>query len=288
MESLSTRLDSGRLRERYRRLKERVATAAEHVGRRAQDLHLIAATDHATPDQIRQLVEMGQADLGESDIARLPQRATQLREFLGRKRFLSRFRDPRDARPGEMQDLTDESIRWHMLGPVPRSKLKAVVSLVHLIHCIDNLRIAEDLHTFAARQEDMLTASLVRRQGDQPLRAPDMPAIDVLLRVNTTHHEKHPGLAAPAAIHLAAQIDTMVNLRLRGLCVASPPDDDVRLTADAFERCRLIFEEIRAEKIGGDHFNILALGGDRDMETAIAHGGNLLVADESLFDAHEN
>lgn len=287
MESLSTRLDSGRLRERYRRLKERTAAAAERAGRNPQELHLVAATDHATPDQIRQLVEMGQADLGETDITRLPQRATQLREFLGRKRFLSRFRDPRDAKAGEAEELTEESIRWHMLGPVPRSKLKVVVSLVRLIHCIDNLRIAEDLHGFTARQEDIMTASLARRQGDQPLRAPDIPAIDVLLRVNTTHHEKHPGLAAPAAIHLAAQIDTMVNLRLRGLCVASPPDDDARLTADAFERCRLIFEEIRAEKIGGDHFNILALGGDRDMETAIAHGANLLIADESLFDANE-
>lgn len=296
-ESLSTRLDSGRLRDRYRRLKERIAAAADKAGRDPQAVRIVAATDNAMPDQLRQLVELGQTDLGERDIQRLPQRAVQLREFLGRKRFLSRFRDtgaadetrdvgdvtPAAARAEAGAEAGDDAIRWHMLEAVPRAKFKTVVSLVRLIHGIDNLRMAEDLHTFAARQHDMLTASLSRR-GEQAAPAADMPPIEVLLRVNTTRHEKQPGVAAPAAIHLAAQIDTMINLRLRGLCLAPPPDDDRRLLDDAFARCREIFEDIRNEKLGGDGFNFLVLGGDSQIETAVGHGANLVIADVSLFD----
>lgn len=291
-ESLSTRLDSGRLRDRYRRLKERIAAAADKAGRDPRTVRIVAATDNAMPDQLRQLVELGQLDLGERDIQRLPQRAVQLREFLGRRRFLARFRDgaaggaggAADAAAAGPVELSDDAIHWHMLEAVPRAKIKTVVSLVRLIHGIDNLRMAEDLHAFAARQHDMLATSLARR-GEQPApAADDLPPIDVLLRVNATRHEKHPGVAAPAAIHLAAQIDTMINLRLRGLCVAPPPDDDRRLLDDAFARCREIFEDIRNEKLGGDGFNILALGGDSQIEAAVAHGASLVIADASLFD----
>jgi PLP dependent protein len=288
-ESLSTRLDSGRLRDRYRRLKERIAAAADNAGRDPHSVGIVAATDHATPDQLRQLVELGQLDLGERDIQRLPQRAVQLREFLGRKRFLARFRD---AAPGEQTGAhtpatpptADDAVRWHMLEAVPRAKFKTVISLVRMIHGIDNLRMAEDLHGFAARQHDVVAASTTRRGDHETADIEDLPPIEVLLRVNSTRHEKHPGVVAPAAIHLAAQIDTMINLRLRGLCLAPPPDDDTRLLHDAFARCREIFEDIRKEKLGGDGFNILVLGGDSHIETAVAHGGNLVIADVSLFD----
>ena len=76
------------MREAYRRLQERVARAAARSGRRDGEVAVVAVTKNASPDQIRLLVELGQADLGENRVQQLIQRVAMLEEFLSRKRML--------------------------------------------------------------------------------------------------------------------------------------------------------------------------------------------------------
>ncbi|NJO82676.1 MAG: YggS family pyridoxal phosphate enzyme [Blastochloris sp.] len=177
------------LRDAYRRVTDSIAEAATRANRKPGDIITVAVTKNATPDQIRQLVEMGHGDLGENRVQQLQQRVPQLAEFLGRKKTLA------GAVP-KQHEITPDKVRWHMIGHLQRNKVKAVVPLVQLIHSVDSLRLAEELHAYGARTDRV---------------------IDVLLQVNTSGEASKAGVAPPAVSHVAEQIDTMIHLRFRGL-----------------------------------------------------------------------
>ncbi|MCC7409058.1 MAG: hypothetical protein IT442_13400 [Phycisphaeraceae bacterium] len=315
METLS-RTESSRLRDRYRRLTEGVAEAAGRGGRRADQVLLVVKTDQASPDQIRQLVEWGQADLAESNIQHLPQRALGLQEFLGRRRFLSRVRGRpvgvgHSASGSEGPQVPDQ-VRWHMLGPMPRNRIRSMASIVRLVHSVDNLRVAEDLHLYAGRldggapaepgdaSESPMTENTSAPTGlfDGLSEAPTPPrgrgagrggagepqTFEVLLQINAASDGQDRGVAPPAAIHLAEQIDSMVHLRLRGVCFMPQRTLEGEELDSALARCAEIFGDIQSAKIGGPTFNILAMGDESNLERAVEFGANMVYGGASLFE----
>ena len=243
------------LRDAYQSVNQRIANAAAKSGRRASDIVLVAVTKNATPDQIRAIVELGHADLGESRVQQLSQRAPQLNEFLARKKTLAR------AAPQSALGVPDK-VRWHMIGHLQRNKVKQVAPLVALIHSVDSLRLAEEVHNFASRTDRM---------------------IDILIQVNASGEEQKFGVAAPAVIHLAEQIDTMMHLRLRGLMTMAPLSDNPEDARPTFQRTADIFNDLRKEKIGGPECNILSMGMSNDFEVAIEEGANVVRVGTALF-----
>ncbi len=242
------------LRENYRRVTERVAEAAIRSGRQPADVVLVAVTKFASPDQIRTLVELGHRDLGENKVQQLAQRVAQLNEFLARKRTWSN--DAGD----DVTDTTD--VRWHMIGHMQRNKVKQALPLVRLVHSVDSLRLAEEIHALGAKFD-----------------APQ----EILLQVNISGEETKSGIAPPAALHMAEQIDSMVNLRLRGLMTMAPIVDDPEQTRSVFQRCRELFEDIKKANIGGKTFNVLSMGMTDDFEIAIEEGANIVRVGRAIF-----
>ncbi len=236
------------LKDAYRQVTDRVAEAAVRAHRKPEDVLVVAVTKTASPDQIRNLVEMGHVDLGENRVQQLIQRVAQLEEFLSRKRTLSHD--------------TPHDVRWHMIGHLQRNKVKQVLPLVKLIHSVDSLRLAEELQVLAARQ--------------------DM-TVDILLEVNVSGETSKTGIAPPAVPHLAEQIDTMIHLRLRGLMCMAPFTDKPEDTRPVFARTHELFHEIRGEHIGGETFNILSMGMSNDFEIAIEEGANVVRIGRALF-----
>ena len=54
------------LESRYAQVKDRLGHAAASVGRRPQDILMVAVTKYADMQQVRELIDMGHQDLGES------------------------------------------------------------------------------------------------------------------------------------------------------------------------------------------------------------------------------
>ncbi|MFP4145536.1 MAG: YggS family pyridoxal phosphate-dependent enzyme [Phycisphaeraceae bacterium] len=241
------------LEENYRRIKDEIGEAAARVKRPAHDVLLVAVTKYATPDQIRALVELGHGDLGESRVQQLAQRVPQLEEFLDRKRTLAGAAPPREL---------PEQVRWHMIGHLQRNKAKQVVPLVCLIHSVDSLRLAEELDTLGHRFDQM---------------------IDILLQVNTSGEQSKYGVAAPAAVHLAEQLDTMMNIRLRGVMAMAPYSDNPEDARPTFARAAEIFHELRSAKVGGNDLTVLSMGMSNDFQVAIEEGANLVRIGRGLF-----
>lgn len=248
-------LSPAQLRDAYRQVTDRIAEVAQRCGRRPGDILTVAVTKTATPDQIRAIVDLGHADLGENRVQHLAQRVAQLDEYLGRKKTLAGAAPRSDTQP-------PEKVRWHMIGHLQRNKVKQVVPLVHLVHSVDSLRLAEEIHNFAARSEQV---------------------VDVLIQVNTARDENKHGIAPPAVIHLAEQIHTMLHLRLRGLMAMAPYGDDPEQARPTFARTAEIFADLRKQSFSGPECNILSMGMSHDFEIAIEEGANLLRIGRAFF-----
>ncbi|MEO0587076.1 MAG: alanine racemase [Planctomycetota bacterium] len=188
-----------RLEEAYRAVMDRVGEAADRSGRKAEAVSVVAVTKYAAMDQVRQLVEMGHADLGESRVQQVQQRVPQLTEFLERRDRLV------DVSENKQREDVASTIRWHMIGPLQRNKAKLVAPLVQLIHSVDSLRLAEELQAVAGKRQQ---------------------TVELLVQVNVAGEDGKGGVALPAALHLCETIDSMLDLRLRGLMCMAPYSDD--------------------------------------------------------------
>ncbi len=243
------------LRDAYRKINERIAAAAAHAGRSPKDVLMVAVTKNASPDQIRTLVDLGHADLGENHVQHLAQRVAQLDEYLARKKTLA------GAMPKNAPTPPDK-IRWHMIGHLQRNKVKQVVPLITLIHSIDSLRLAEEIHNLAARTEQV---------------------VDILIQVTTAGEENKYGIVPPAVVHLAEQIHTMLHLRLRGLMTMAPYSDNPENARPIFARTAEIFADLRSQSFTGVECNILSMGMTGDFEVAIEQGANLVRIGRAIF-----
>ena len=139
------------LKARYEAVQTRIAEAAARVGRRAENVILVAVTKHASIDQIRQLLALGHLDLGENRVQVLGQHMAQVEEYLKRHRELPSARHGADV---------PELVRWHLIGHLQRNKVRKVVGAVRLVQSIDSLRLAEEIQTvFQALPEGIGCAS---------------------------------------------------------------------------------------------------------------------------------
>ncbi len=243
------------LRTAYEDVKNRIEAAAARRGRRGSDVVCVAVTKTATPDQIRQLIEMGHQDLGENRVQQLTQRVAVIDEFLARRRQLA------GAVPRGTSDVPDK-VRWHMIGHLQRNKVRQVAPLVQLIHSVDSLRLAEELDALGGKMDR---------------------TFDILLQINCSGEAGKFGVASPATIPLAEQIDSMMNLRLRGLMTMAPFSENPEDSRPTFARAAEIFHELRRDKIGGPHCNILSMGMTGDFEVAVEEGANLLRIGRAIF-----
>ncbi|MBC7834123.1 MAG: YggS family pyridoxal phosphate-dependent enzyme [Phycisphaerales bacterium] len=273
-------MTSAELKQRYEETKGRIAEAAARAGRAPGEVLLVAVTKYAEADQIRELIQLGQVDFGENRVQQLLQRAAMIDEWLGRQRTLpstprarasiganiaERLAKPASisrASPATAAAGAQAKVRWHMIGHLQRNKAKQAIDAVRLVHSVDSLRLAEELQA-AAGKRDHVT--------------------DVLLQVNASGERSKYGCSLPAAVHLAEQIDTMVQVRLRGVMTMAALSDNPEHARATFGRCREVFEEIRDAGIASGYFDILSMGMSSDFEVAIQEGANLVRVGSAIF-----
>lgn len=239
------------LAERLEQIRQRIASACAQARREPSEVTLIAVTKTAAPEQIREILQLGVGDLGESRVQVLTQRAAQVNEFYQRRK-------------SHGDESLAPKLRWHMIGHLQRNKVKAVLPLVHLIHSVDSLRLAEELDAQAGR---------VQRR---------MP---VLMQINASEEKSKFGVAVGASVHLAEQIDSMPNLQIMGLMTMAPLGASLDESRSVFARTREVFEEMKWHKIGGSSFRHLSMGMSGDFEPAILEGATMVRIGTALFGA---
>ena len=234
---------------RYEEVRNRIGEAAARSGGDPDRVVLVAVTKYASIAQVRELIEAGHVDYGESRMQHFIQFAAQVEDFLERHQELG---------GGEVP----EAVRWHFIGHLQRNKVRKIIPLTRLIHSVDSLRLAEEIQN-----------------------SPGQPATptEILVQVNTSGEKGKYGIAPAATAHVIDQIDTMLNVRVRGLMCMAPRAENPETLRPVFERTRELFEDIRKTGVVGSHFDILSMGMSSDYEVAVECGANVVRVGSAIF-----
>ena len=160
-----------------------------------------------------------------------------------------------------------DDIHWHFIGHLQRSNVKHVVPLVHLIHGVEDQRLAEEVQK--------RSAALGR-------------TTDILLQVHIAREETKHGLS-PDELREAARAwpwAAWPNVRVRGLMGMATNTDDRAQVRREFEGLRRSFDEVAASGAfpsGG--FDVLSMGMSGDADLAIAAGSTLVRIGTAVFGA---
>jgi len=118
--------------ENFKQVRERIRLAALKVGRRPEDIRLVAVTKRVPVAAIREAMAGGVEIFGENRV--------------------------QEALP-KIQEVGSDRCRWHFVGHLQTNKVRQVVGLFDLIHSVDSLKLAQ-----------VLDAMVKSRAGGQTVR----------------------------------------------------------------------------------------------------------------------
>jgi pyridoxal phosphate enzyme (YggS family) len=133
--------------EKIRQVNDNIAAACARAGREVGEITLVIVTKSATPEQIKEVVDLGYLDLGEN-------RAQQLKKIA------------EDLAPPAIK--ISQKINWHMIGHLQRNKVRMVLPLVTMVHSVDTLRLAEEINMAAAKLQTKTRILLQVNAGEEP------------------------------------------------------------------------------------------------------------------------
>lgn len=191
------------IRKRLAVVRERIEMACSRVGRRPEEITLIAVTKTFSQEVVQAAVAAGLMDFGENRVQELITKS--------------------EVVPGE---VLGGVIRWHLIGPLQRNKAKDAARCADSFHALDSLRLAETLNR-RAELLDRIVPCMVQvnvsgeatKSGLAPDNLPEL--LDGLGSFSNLSITGLMTLAAPA--HSAAELETLVRpqfRRLRELAVA--------------------------------------------------------------------
>lgn len=103
--------------ENYAEVTERIAIAAKKSGRRAEDIHLLAATKTIPVEVINHAIKSGVTLIGENRVQEL----------------LSKL------------DYYDQSATRHLIGHLQTNKVRQIVGKVSMIESVDSIKLATEI-----------------------------------------------------------------------------------------------------------------------------------------------
>jgi pyridoxal phosphate enzyme (YggS family) len=139
-------------------IQHRMAAAAQHAGRKADEVTLMAVTKTQPPERIREAYEAGLRAFGEN----------RVQEFAGKVEAL------RDLHAAE----------WHMIGHLQTNKAARTTELFRAVDSVDSLKLAEKLDAAAralGKRLDVLIEINVGGEAAKSGVAPGSPALEELL-----------------------------------------------------------------------------------------------------------
>ena len=236
---------TARIERNLAAIRERIAEHCAKVRRQPEDVGIVAVVKGVEVDTIKNCLDAGLTELGESRVPQLVERAGQVSAYLRRR-----------------QSPLPSPVRWHMVGHLQRNKARAACEIADVVHSVDSLRLAEE----------------VDKRGAQLGKV-----VDAMLQVNCSEEKQKSGCAVGAAVHLGEMMTSLKALRLVGLMTMGPVTKDPNESRHCFSRLREIFEEMQSEKIGGDAFRHLSMGMSSDYMVAVEEGATVLRIGTALF-----
>jgi pyridoxal phosphate enzyme (YggS family) len=233
--------------ENLRRVRERIARAAELSGRSAAEITLVGVTKYVGSREAAKLAAAGCHDLGESRPQELWKKSVEVKS--------------------EMENLrANAAIRWHLVGHLQRNKVARTRPLVSLIHSVDSERLLAAINE--ARMDD----------------ADNSPPIDVLLEVNISGESAKHGLAPNDVEPLLASAPKYPLVVVRGLMTMAALEGGPDVAARNFSSVRELRDRLKPNTPSCCSLNELSMGMSGDFEVAIKEGATIVRIGSALWE----
>ena len=159
-------------------------------------------------------------------------------------------------------DVLDRKVKWHLIGHLQTNKAKQAVKYFDLIHSIDSEHLAVAVNHAAA--------SIDKIQ-------------DVLVQVNLAEEASKSGIHEDGLMDLLKAVDSLENLRLRGLMLIAPNYEDVEECRPLFRDMYGIFQRIRGMEWKRAKIEYLSMGMTHDYRIAVEEGANIVRVGTAIF-----
>ena len=129
------------LRERLHSLDTRITAACAAVGRRRDEVTVVAVTKTFPANDVRRLRDLGVRDIGEN----------------------------RDQEAGrKAAELADLDLRWHFVGQLQANKCRSVATYADVVHSVDRDRIVQALSAAATQSGRTIDVFVQVSLDDEP------------------------------------------------------------------------------------------------------------------------
>lgn len=162
----------------------------------------------------------------------------------------------------KMDGLRDCSIEWHFIGAIQSRKAVQIAENFSWVHSVDRLKVANKLSQHVAPGK----------------------LLNVLIQVNLEGEASKGGVAPDQLFELAAAIDVLENLSLRGLMFMPKIHIDLEQQRRVFHRANVLFDELKQQFPKMDQ---ISMGMSGDMRAAIAEGATMVRVGTALFGPRE-
>jgi pyridoxal phosphate enzyme (YggS family) len=163
----------------------------------------------------------------------------------------------------KMAELADLDLRWHFIGQLQSNKTRPIAEHFHWVHTLDRDKIATRLHE------------------QRPLHA---PPLQVCIQVKLAEEMGKGGVWPDEVAALAAHIEKLPRLTLRGLMCIPPPS---RHYTEQLQQFRQLADLQQQLIIAGHTLDTLSMGMSGDFEAAIAAGATIVRIGTAVFGARQ-
>ncbi len=150
---------------------------------------------------------------------------------------------------------------WHFIGPLQSNKTRDIASHFDWVHSVDRLKIA------------------VRLNEQRPA---GMAPLNVCIQVNISEEDSKSGVALADVEALCEALQSLPNLRLRGLMAIPAPCDDPVAQRAVYAPLSALLRQLQARYPGMD---TLSIGMSADFAAAIAEGSTIVRVGTAIFGA---
>ncbi|CCN68592.1 YggS family pyridoxal phosphate-dependent enzyme [Vibrio nigripulchritudo] len=161
------------------------------------------------------------------------------------------------------EHYSDKDIEWHFIGPIQSNKTRPIAENFAWVHSVDRAKIAQ-------------------RLNDQ--RPEGMAPLNVLIQVNTSGEASKSGINEEELFELAALINDLPNLTLKGLMSipANVSDYDSQLAAfNQLSELKTMLANLYPD------VDVLSMGMSGDMEAAVEAGSTMVRIGTAIFGARD-
>ena len=248
--------DRASIAENLARIREGIERSASRVGRRADEITLVAVSKTHSAERIRQVYQAGVRHFGENRVQEWESKSAS---------------------------LSDLKATWHLIGHLQSNKANRAARLFHTIDSLDSAALAQRLEQAKRECTAETTESTGKISENEESRvAANSARLRVLIEVKLDPGPAKSGVCDEDLAQLVEALRPLPHLELRGLMGVPPYLEDPQEVRPYFRRLKELRESLSAQ-FGASSLPVLSMGMSHDFEVAIEEGATEIRVGTALF-----